>query len=79
MLKIRLQRIGKKKEPKFRMVLINSRRAPKSGAFLELLGLYDPARKNLTLKKERIQELLKNGAVFSKTAEEMFKKHKLTA
>jgi len=68
MLKIRIQRTGKKNKPSFRLVLIESIRAPKSGAFLEILGNYDPVSKKLDFKIERIQELQKKGAVISETA-----------
>ena len=39
--KIRLVRMGKKKQPTYRIVAAESRRA-RSGAFLEILGTYQP-------------------------------------
>ncbi|MGD0852399.1 MAG: 30S ribosomal protein S16 [Acidimicrobiales bacterium] len=39
--KIRLVRMGKKKQPTYRVVAAESRRA-RSGAFLEILGTYQP-------------------------------------
>lgn len=77
MLKIRFQRTGKKNKPNFRLVLINSIKAPKSGSFLEILGYYDPVSKKLDFKKERISELQKKGAVISETALKLIKKVKL--
>lgn len=74
MLKIRLQRAGKRNQPKFRLVLIDSRRAAKSGSFLEVLGAYDPKTKKSVLKKERINELKSKGAILSDTVREMLKK-----
>jgi len=74
MLKIRLQRTGKKNQPRFRVVLINSKLAPKSGSFLEVLGYYDPINKKTDLKNKKIQDLIKNGAVLSKTVSELYKK-----
>ena len=41
MLKIRLQRVGRKHEPVFRVVLTDSKNGPKSGKYLEMLGTYD--------------------------------------
>lgn len=76
MLKIRIQRTGKKNKPSFRLVLIDSIRAPKSGAFLEILGNYDPVSKKLDFKKERIYELQKKGAVVSETALKLLKRVK---
>ena len=41
MLKIRLRRVGSKKQPSYRIVLADSREA-RDGSFIEQLGLYDP-------------------------------------
>ncbi|MBR62335.1 MAG: 30S ribosomal protein S16 [Dehalococcoidia bacterium] len=41
MLKIRLKRVGGKKQPSYRIVLADSREA-RDGSFIEQLGLYDP-------------------------------------
>ena len=46
MLMIRLQRVGRKNEPTFRLVLTDSKNGPKSGKYLEVLGSYDPRREN---------------------------------
>jgi small subunit ribosomal protein S16 len=63
MLKIRLQRVGRKNDPSFRLVLVDSRRAPQSSAFLEILGFCNPREKDKTsFKKERIEYWLSKGA-----------------
>ncbi|MCB9805958.1 30S ribosomal protein S16 [Candidatus Nomurabacteria bacterium] len=63
MLKIRLQRTGRKHEPTFRVVLTDSKNSTKSGKFLEILGSYDPRDRNETvLKAERIQYWIGQGA-----------------
>ena len=68
MLKIRLQRTGRKHEPTFRVVLTDSKNGPKSGKFLEILGHYDARRNDETqLKKERIQYWVGQGAQVSDT------------
>ncbi|HCG90445.1 MAG TPA: 30S ribosomal protein S16 [Dehalococcoidia bacterium] len=41
MLKIRLRRVGRKKQPSYRIVVADSR-APRDGAFVEWIGTYDP-------------------------------------
>ena len=41
MVKIRLQRTGRKKKPSYRVVVADSR-APRDGAFIEVIGHYDP-------------------------------------
>lgn len=69
MLAIRLQRVGRKHEPKFRVVLTDSKNGPKSGKFLEVLGSYDARIKNdiKQLKVDRIKELMTTGAKLSDT------------
>lgn len=46
MLMIRLQRVGRKHEPVFRLVLTDSKNGPKSGKYVEVLGSYDARREN---------------------------------
>src|ERR1700722_11572514 len=46
MLSIRLQRVGRKHEPTFRLVLTDSKNSTKSGRYLEVLGSYDPRLDN---------------------------------
>jgi small subunit ribosomal protein S16 len=68
MLIIRLQRVGKKNEPTFRIVLTDSKNGPKSGKFLEILGSYDARDKNESkVKEDRVKELIANGAQVSDT------------
>ncbi len=67
MLKIRLQRIGRKNDPAFRVVLTDSKNSTKSGKFLEILGSYNPKLGVKTLDGERIKILMKQGAQCSDT------------
>jgi small subunit ribosomal protein S16 len=68
MLIIRLQRVGKKNEPTFRIVLTDSKNGPKSGKFLEILGSYDARDKNESkVDADRVKELIANGAQVSDT------------
>ncbi len=67
MLKIRLQRVGRKHDPSFRVVLTDSHNGPKSGKFLEVLGSYDARSGKQTLNKERILSLIEKGAQTSDT------------
>jgi len=65
---IRLQRVGKKNEPTFRIVLTDSKNGPKSGKFLEILGSYDARDKNESkVKADRVLELVAQGAQLSDT------------
>ncbi len=63
MLKIRLQRVGRKHEPTFRVVLTDSQNSTKSGRFIEVLGSHDPRHKEMTtLNTERITYWMSKGA-----------------
>jgi len=55
MLKIRLQRVGRKHDPSFRIVLTDRRNATKSGKFLEVLGSYNARAGSLAMKADRIK------------------------
>lgn len=67
MLKIRLQRIGRKNDPAFRVVLTDSKNSTKSGKFLEVLGTYNPIAKKRDFIAERILHWMKEGAKCSDT------------
>lgn len=67
MLIIRLQRVGRKNDPAFRLVLAEKRSKPKSGE-IEILGSYHPKTKETILKNERILHWMQKGAKFSATA-----------
>lgn len=63
MLRIRLRRVGKKKQPMYRIVVADSR-APRDGAFVESLGYYHPLDNPSTvvLDQERAKMWLGKGA-----------------
>lgn len=67
MLKIRLQRTGRKNDPAFRVVLTDSKNATKSGKFLEILGSYNVKAGVVEFKADRILYWVKNGAQVSDT------------
>lgn len=67
MLKIRLQRVGRKHDPMFRVVLTDSKNGPKSGKFQEILGNYNPKKDIRVVNGERIKELIAQGAQLSNT------------
>lgn len=74
MLKIRLQRIGRKNEAAFRLVVTDSKNGPQSGKFLEILGSYTLKSDTVVIKKERVEHWIKNGAQVSGTAHNMLVK-----
>jgi len=61
MLKIRFQRVGRKNDPAFRIVVTERRSKPKSGG-IELLGSFYPKTKETRLEAERIHYWLSQGA-----------------
>lgn len=75
MLMIRLQRVGRKHEPVFRLVLTDSKNSTKSGKFLEILGSYD-ARKAEDAKfdNDKILHLISTGAQLSDTVHNLLLK-----
>jgi small subunit ribosomal protein S16 len=69
MLKIRLQRIGKKHDPSFRVVVTEHTSGPKTGKHVDTVGSYD-ARKgkgSVQLDKEKITSWILKGAQPSDT------------
>ena len=67
MLKIRLQRIGRKNDPAFRAVLTDSKNSTKSGRFLEIVGIYNPKAGDTNFKADRIKYWMSKGAQLSDT------------
>ncbi|NOY35912.1 MAG: 30S ribosomal protein S16 [bacterium] len=74
MLKIRLQRVGKKHDPSFRVVLVDSRKGPQSGGFLEVLGSYNAQKGEPQLKGDKIKEWIAKGAQVSDTVHNLLVK-----
>ena len=61
--RIRLRRMGKKKQPTYRVVVADSR-SPRDGRFIESIGRYDPrpSPSVVEIDNERAQYWLGNGA-----------------
>ena len=61
--KIRLTRLGKKKQPTYRVVVMDSRKQ-RDGKYIEQLGIYDPRQEPslITIDNERALYWLKTGA-----------------
>ena len=74
MLRIRLSRVGKKKQPSYRIMVADSR-APRDGAFVEQVGTYNPLTNppTVTLKQERLQHWLRIGALPSDSVTQILK------
>ncbi|MFQ5329745.1 MAG: 30S ribosomal protein S16 [Thermodesulfobacteriota bacterium] len=73
--KIRLARFGSKKRPFYRIVVADAR-APRDGAFKEIVGTYDPATEpaKIDVKGERILAWLSKGAEPTDTVRSLLKK-----
>jgi small subunit ribosomal protein S16 len=71
MLTIRLQRVGRKNDPSFRVILVESKRAAKTGSFKEVLGSYDARTDRVDLKTDRIKHWLSMGTTVSDTVHNM--------
>ena len=74
MLMIRLSRRGARKQPVYRIVVIEKDRA-RDGRSIEVVGLYNPRTNPATvdLKKDRIEFWLAKGAQFSATLARLYK------
>ena len=77
MLKIRLQRVGRKHQPIFRVVLTDARNSTKSGKTLETLGLFDHTTHTKRVDAERIKHWLSKGAQPSVTLHNYFISEKI--
>ncbi|HKX23782.1 MAG TPA: 30S ribosomal protein S16 [Candidatus Saccharimonadales bacterium] len=62
MLAIRLQRLGRKALPVYRLAVQESRRHPSSGRVVAYVGSFNPHTKETTIDKEKVEFYLKNGA-----------------
>lgn len=65
MLMIRFQRVGRRNDAAFRLVVTEHTTGPKSNKHVELLGSYNPKTKALSLKKDRIEHWIGMGAQVS--------------
>ncbi|HOF44887.1 MAG TPA: 30S ribosomal protein S16 [Candidatus Pacearchaeota archaeon] len=71
MLAIRLFRIGKKKQPSYKIVVTDKQNPPQGGQFVEQVGFYNPLTNEKTLKEDRIKYWLSVGAQTSDTVHNM--------
>ncbi len=62
MLAIRLQRIGRKSLPIYRLAVQESQRHPSSGRVVAYVGSYNPHTKETRVDAEKIEKFLGNGA-----------------
>ncbi len=74
---IRLRREGAKNRPYYKVVVADSR-SPRDGKFIEIIGTYDPKKPdhNSTLKLDRIEHWISQGAQPSDTVRSLIKKNR---
>ncbi len=74
MVKLRLTRMGAKKQPFYRIVAIDSRKA-RDGEYIEQIGYYNPAvsPKVVQIDAEIAKKWLANGAQPTETVKSLFK------
>ncbi|MBQ9814991.1 MAG: 30S ribosomal protein S16 [Lachnospiraceae bacterium] len=77
--KIRLRRMGKKREPIYRIIVADSR-SPRDGRFVDEIGTYDPNQEPSLVKidKEAAEKWLKNGAQPTEIVARLFKNEGIT-
>jgi small subunit ribosomal protein S16 len=75
MVKIRLRRMGAKKNPFYRIVVADAR-SPRDGRCIEEIGTYNPLLEsgNITVDTEKAQTWIKNGAQPTDTVRALLKK-----
>ncbi len=73
--RIRLARMGAKKNPFYRLVAADSE-APRDGKFLEILGFYDPMKDPAHIKvdEDKVNRWLDKGALVTESARAILKK-----
>ena len=78
--KIRLNRMGAKKNPFYRIVVADSR-APRDGRFIEVLGNYDPSQNPavVNVDEEKVLDWRGTGAQLTDTVKNLFSKKGLMA
>lgn len=77
MITIRLQRRGRKNDPSFRVIVVDSKKKSKTGNYLEMVGSYDPRVNRVDLKGDRIKDWMSHGATVSGTVHNLLVSNKI--
>lgn len=74
MVRLRLRRIGSKRQASYRVVAAE-KEAPRDGRFLEILGFYNPRTdpSTIQLKEDRVYDWMSKGAQPSESVEKLFR------
>lgn len=68
---MRLQRIGRKNSPSYRVVVVDSHQGPKSGKYVDQLGSYDPKSGVFQINAEKAVSWIGKGTQVSPTVHNM--------
>ncbi len=74
MVKLRLMRMGKKKQPTYRVVAADAR-SPRNGRFIEIVGTYEPRREpsEIVIDNDKALAWLRKGAQPTERVEKLLK------
>nr|YP_010196872.1 ribosomal protein S16 [Gracilaria cliftonii]UAD84676.1 ribosomal protein S16 [Gracilaria cliftonii] len=72
MLKIRLKRFGRKKQPSYRIIIIDSRK-PRDGRPIEEIGFYNPITNKSQINLEKAKKRIYQGAQLTKKVQQIIK------
>jgi small subunit ribosomal protein S16 len=76
MLKLRLKKIGRKRQPSYRIIImLNTSR--RDGKAIDEVGYYNPITKEVSFNSEKIIEWLKNGVQPTDTVKRLLQKAKI--
>nr|YP_010198503.1 ribosomal protein S16 [Gracilaria pachydermatica]UAD86919.1 ribosomal protein S16 [Gracilaria pachydermatica] len=70
MLKIRLKRFGRKKQPSYRIIVIDSRK-PRDGRAIEEIGFYNPITNQLQINLKKAVKRINEGAQTTKKVQQI--------
>ncbi len=75
MVRIRLRRMGAKRQPFYRIVVAD-KESPRDGAFIEVIGTYNPRTQpeTVSVKEDRVFHWMKVGAQPSESVQQLLKK-----
>ncbi|MEZ0361503.1 MAG: 30S ribosomal protein S16 [Hydrogenobacter sp.] len=75
-LRIRLARFGRSHHPIYRIVVMDAK-SPREGRYIDILGAYDPIRRHLELKEEKVKEWISKGAEITDRAKSLLRSAKI--
>lgn len=77
MLKMRLQRVGRKNDPSYRIVVTDSRTGPKSNKHVDSLGSYSPKMGTVIVDADKARKWISQGVQLSDTMHNLLITHKV--